>query len=88
VLLTKTVKLTQALLGDKLEIPAPGGKTMNLTLPPGTNHKARMRLAGHGIPHMKGNGCGDLFVVINIEMPKKLTEKQKKLIQELKAAGL
>jgi curved DNA-binding protein len=37
---------------------------------------------------MKGNGCGDLFVVINIEMPKKLTEKQKKIIQELKAAGL
>jgi curved DNA-binding protein len=88
VLLTKTVKLTQAILGDKLEIPTPSGKTMNLTLPPGTRHKARMRLPEHGIPHMKGNGCGDLFVVINIEMPKKLTEKQKKLIQELKAAGL
>ncbi len=88
VLLTKSVKLTQALLGDKLEIPTPSGKTMNLTLPAGTRHKARMRLPGHGIPHMKGNGCGDLFVVINIEMPKKLTEKQKKIIQELKAAGL
>jgi curved DNA-binding protein len=37
---------------------------------------------------MKGNGCGDLFVVINIEMPKKLTDKQKKLIQELKTTGL
>ncbi len=76
--LTKTVKLTQALLGDKLEIPTPSGKTMNLTLPAGTRHKARMRLPGHGIPHMKGNGCGDLFVVINIDMPKKLTDKQKK----------
>ncbi len=86
--LTKTVKLTQALLGDKLEIPTPSGKTMNLTLPAGTRHKARMRLPGHGIPHMKGNGCGDLFVVINIDMPKKLTDKQKKIIQELKAAGL
>ncbi len=51
---------------------------MNLTLPAGTRHKARMRLPGHGIPHMKGNGCGDLFVVINIDMPKKLTDKQKK----------
>ena len=86
--LTKPVKLTQALLGDKLEIPTPSGKTMNLTLPAGTHHKARMRLPGHGIPHMKGNGCGDLFVVINIEMPKELTEKQKKLIQELKTTGL
>lgn len=88
VLLTKSVKLTQALLGDKLEILTPSGKTMSLTLPAGTSHKAKMRLPGHGIPHMKGNGCGDLFVVINIDMPKKLTEKQKKLIQELKATGL
>lgn len=88
VLMTQSVKLTQALLGDKLEILTPAGKTMNLKLPAGTSHKARMRLPGHGIPHMKGNGCGDLFVVINIDMPKKLTDKQKKLIQELKATGL
>ncbi|MCF8088954.1 MAG: J domain-containing protein [Desulfotignum sp.] len=88
VFLTQSVKLTQALLGDKLEILTPSGKAMNLTLPAGTSHKARMRLPGHGIPHMKGNGCGDLFVVINIDMPKKLTDKQKKLIQELKATGL
>jgi len=37
---------------------------------------------------MKGKGCGDLYVVISIEMPKKLTEKQTLLIQELKATGL
>ncbi len=88
VFLTQPVKLTQALLGDKLEIPTPSGKTMNLTLPAGTSHKARMRLPGHGIPHMKGKGCGDLYVVITIDMPKKLTEKQKTVIQELKATGL
>jgi curved DNA-binding protein len=88
VLMTQSIKLTQALLGDKLEILTPSGKTMNLKLPAGTSHKARMRLPGHGIPHMKGNGCGDLFVVINIYIPKKLTDKQKKLIQELKATGL
>jgi curved DNA-binding protein len=88
IFLTQPVKLTQALLGDKLEIQTPSGKTMNLTLPAGTRHKARMRLPGHGIPHMKGKGCGDLFVVINIDMPKKLTEKQKKIIQELKDTGL
>ena len=88
VFMTQSVKLTQAILSDKLEILTPSGKTMNLKLPAGTSHKARMRLPGHGIPHMKGNGCGDLFVVINIDMPKKLTDKQKKLIHELKATGL
>ena len=88
VFLNKTVALTQALLGDKLEVQTPTGKTMNLTLPQGTPHKGKMRLPNHGIPYMKGNGCGDLFVVINIDWPKKLTDKQKKLIQELKTTGL
>jgi len=88
ILMTKNVGLTQALLGDKVEVTTPSGKTINLTLPPGTVHKAKMRLSGMGIPHMKGNGCGDLYVVVNIEMPKDLNSKQKKLIQELKETGL
>ncbi len=88
VLFSKNVSLTQALLGDTIEIQTPHGTNINLKLPAGTNHKAKMRIPGHGIPHMKGNGCGDLFVVVNISMPKKLTAKQKKLIQQLKETGL
>lgn len=88
ILLTREVALTQALLGDKIEITTPAGKTMNLKLPPGTQHKAKMRLSGHGIPHMKGNGCGDLYVVISIKMPKNLTQDQIQLIKDLKETGL
>ena len=87
-LMTKDVRLTQALLGDKVEVNTPSGKIINLTLPPGTGHKAKMRLPDMGIPHMKGNGCGDLYVVINIVMPKTLDPKQQKLIEELKQTGL
>ena len=88
VLLSKQILLSQALLGDTLEVLTPDGMTINLKVPAGTNHKSKMRIPRHGIPQMKGNGCGDLFVVINIAMPKKLTEKQKDLIQQLKKAGL
>ncbi len=88
ILMTKDVRLTQALLGDKVEVNTPSGKTINLTLPPGTGHKAKMRLPGMGIPHMKGNYCGDLYVVVNIVMPKVLNSKQQKLIKELKETGL
>ncbi|WDP91594.1 MAG: J domain-containing protein [Desulfobacter sp.] len=84
----RDVRLTQALLGDKIEVTTPAGKTFNLTLPPGTSHKAKMRLPGMGIPHMKGNGCGDLFVVVNIMMPKNLDQHQKELINQLKETGL
>ncbi|WP_321495103.1 J domain-containing protein [uncultured Desulfobacter sp.] len=88
ILMAKDVRLTQALLGDKIEVNTPSGKAINLTLPAGTGHKAKMRLPGMGIPHMKGNGCGDLYVVINIVMPKTLDQKQQKLIEELKETGL
>jgi curved DNA-binding protein len=88
ILISKPVKLTQALLGDKIEIETPNQKTINLKLPAGTNHKSKMRVPGHGIPHMKGNSCGDLFVVVNIEMTKQLTEKQKEIIEQLEKTGL
>ena len=86
--MNQEVRLTQALLGDKIEVTTPAGKTINLTLPPGTSHKAKMRIPGMGIPHMKGNGCGDLYVVINIIMPKTLDQQQIELIEKLKETGL
>ena len=86
--MNREVRLTQALLGDKIEVTTPAGKTISLTLPPGTQHKAKMRIPGMGIPHMKGNGCGDLYVVINITMPKTLDQQQTELIKELKETGL
>ncbi len=88
ILLNKTVKLTQALLGDTIEINTPHGTVFNIKLPAGTNSKAKMRIPQKGIPHMKGKGCGDLFVVVNISMPKNLTSKQKELIQKLQKTGL
>ena len=88
VLVSKQVPFTSALLGDTLEVVAPDGMTLSLKIPAGINHKAKMRIPGRGIPQMKRNGCGDLFVVINITMPKKLTAKQKEIIQQLQKTGL
>lgn len=88
VLVSKQIALTSALLGDTLEVVTPDGMTISLKIPAGTNHKAKMRIPGRGIPQMKGNGCGDLFVVINITMPKELTAKQKEIIQQLQKTGL
>ncbi len=88
VMLLKQIILTQALLGDTIEVLTPDDTAINLKIPAGTNHKAKMRIPNKGIPDMKGNGCGDLFVVININIPKELTEEQTQLVQQLKKAGL
>ena len=88
ILMPQPVFLTQALTGGTIEVTTPTGSTISLKLPPGTNHKAKMRIPGHGIPHMKGDGSGDLYVVINISMPKQLTEQQQDLIQQLAKTGI
>ena len=84
----REIKLSEALLGTKISVPTIGGKQLSLNIAPGTQHKQKMRLAGHGIPHMKGSGAGNLYVVINIKIPKKLTKKQKELVARLAETGI
>ena len=82
------IKLTEAILGTSIPVPTIGGRELSLKIPPGTKHKAKMRLAGHGIPHMQGNGRGNLYVCIHVSMPVHLDKKQKKLVENLAEAGL
>ncbi|MCP4021154.1 MAG: J domain-containing protein [Desulfobacteraceae bacterium] len=88
ILISQNIKLSKALLGGKIEVATPTGKTINLNIPAGTRHKSKLRIANHGIPHMKGGKDGDLFVIIHIDMPKKLTDDQKDLIHQLEKTGL
>ena len=88
ILIARRILLTQALLGDTLEITTPDGMALNIKIPAGTKHKAKMRISGKGIPFMKGEGAGNLYVIIDINMPKDLTETQKDLIRQLKKTGL
>jgi curved DNA-binding protein len=84
----REIKLSDAILGSNISVPTLSNKELNLRIPPGTKHKTKMRLTGHGLPHMHGKGQGDLYVHIHINMPKKLTKKQKKLIEQLAENGL
>jgi curved DNA-binding protein len=84
----RDVKLTEAVLGTTLSIPTLDGKSMNVKIPPGTRHGTRMRLAGHGIPKMRDGGRGDLFVVVQVILPKQLSEEQQQLFEKLAASGL
>ncbi len=84
----KTIKLSDALLGTTVTVPSVTGGELNLKVPAGTKHKSKLRLAGQGIPHMKGSGRGDLYVEIAVGLPAKLTKKQKELVKELAETGL
>ena len=84
----RSIKLSQALLGDQIAVPTLDGKELTLKIPPGTRHKTKMRLSGHGLPHMKGAGRGDLYVVVLVDMPRNLTDEQKEVIAKLSELGL
>ncbi|MEN8244576.1 MAG: DnaJ C-terminal domain-containing protein [Thermodesulfobacteriota bacterium] len=82
------IKLSESLLGTTVLIPTFDGKELSLKIPPGTKHKTKMRLTGRGLPHMKGNGKGDLYVSIHVDTPKTLTGEQKDHVKKLAESGL
>jgi len=86
--INRDIKLSDALLGTSISVPTLEGRELSLKIPPGTKHGTKMRLSGHGLPAMRGSGKGHLYVRILIQIPKKLTSKQKELAQSLAAAGL
>jgi len=78
-IVTKEVKLTEYLLGTTVEVPSiDGPKRVNI--PPGAKS---VLLKGLGVP-----GMGDQYVEVTVDLPKKLTEKQRSLVEELKKEGL
>jgi curved DNA-binding protein len=82
------LKLSEILLGTRISVPTLDGKQLNLKIPPGTKPGTKMRMSGHGLPHMQGSKKGDLNLKIELKLPKKLTDEQKKLIDELAATGM
>ena len=75
------ITFAQAVLGCEITVPTVDGK-VKYNVPEGTQPGTVFRLKGRGIPHIGGRGRGDQFVRITIEVPKKLNNKQKQLIQQ------
>jgi len=71
----------QATLGDQLIVPTLEGSA-RLKLPPGTQGGQRFRLRGRGLPGVSGQR-GDLYVVVQISVPKKLSEREREIWEQL-----
>jgi len=71
----------QAVLGDQLIVPTLEGNA-RLKLPPGTQGGQRFRLRERGLPGVSGQR-GDLYVVVQIALPKKLSEREREIWEQL-----
>ena len=71
----------QAVLGTELKVPTLEG-SVRLKVPPGTQGRQRFRLRERGLPGVSGRR-GDLYVEVQINVPKKLTEREREIWSEL-----
>lgn len=76
-----TVSFTQAALGGEIDVPTLGGMIKH-NLAEGTQPGTVVRLRGQGIQNLRGAGKGDLYIKINVEIPRKLNDKQKELLRQ------
>ncbi|MBQ9388836.1 MAG: molecular chaperone DnaJ [Synergistaceae bacterium] len=73
----------QAVLGAEVKIKTLDGTEETITVPSGTTHGQVLKLKGKGMPRVNSKSIGDLYAHVYIEIPKKLTDKQKELIKAL-----
>jgi len=71
----------EAVLGTQVSVPTLDGH-VSIKVPPGTQNGQRLRLRGQGLP-VKGGGRGDLFVKIAIQVPAKVTDRERALWEQL-----
>ena len=68
-------------LGCTVDIPTIRGR-VEMTIPAGTQVGKVFRLRGQGLPHFQGRGKGDQLVRVFVEVPTKLGDRQRELLEE------
>lgn len=75
------ISFIQATLGGEIEVPTING-SVSIKIPSGTPSGKVFHLKGKGVPRLGGYGRGDQFVMVYIDVPKKLSRRQKELLKE------
>ena len=74
------ITFSQAVLGDDIEVPTVDGRILQ-HIPEGTQSGTKFRLRGQGIKYLHGRGRGDQYVIVDVEIPKKLTRAQREALK-------
>jgi len=79
------LSFTQAALGDTIPVPTLSGDPVTITVPEGTQTGTRFRVPRQGMPDIRSrtNAKGDLHVTVTVQTPKRLSDAEKRLLQEL-----
>jgi molecular chaperone DnaJ len=76
------ISMTTAALGGQVEVPTLDGTVSRVKVPEGTETGKQFRLKGKGMPVLRSNTSGDLYIQVDVETPKNLTRRQRELLEE------
>ena len=79
------VSVTEAIQGATVEVPTLNA-TKRIKLAPGTQHGTTQRLRGEGPPRTSGNGRGDIYYKVQLDVPRELTDEQREAVENLAEA--
>ena len=79
------ISISQAVLGDSIEVPTLNGKAM-LEIVPGIQNGKILRMRGKGIPHLQGSGKGDELVQVSVWIPGSLSSSEKDIFEKLRSS--
>lgn len=83
-LIKKELNLLDVLLGKKIKIATISGKEIEVEVPTGANLNEALKIGGEGMPQLNSRRRGDLYILLKLISPKKLSAKARKLIEDLR----
>jgi len=75
------ISMTAAALGGQIEVPTVDGGRTRVKIPEGTQAGKQFRLRSKGMPVLRTNKLGDMYIQVEVETPKNLSKKQKDLLK-------
>lgn len=79
------ISFIQAILGDEIKVPTLDGEA-TLKVPPGTQPNTNFKIKEKGLPLLQARGRGDLYVLVDIKIPTRLTKEQEELLRQYRNA--
>ncbi len=82
ILLNLDINVAQAVLGADIEVPTVDGSE-KLRIPAGTQPGKVFKLRARGVPRLQRSGRGDQKIIVNVDIPKKLSDEQREIFEKL-----
>ena len=84
----KNISVWEALLGTQLEIKTLDQKTLNISIPKGTQPETVLSCKGEGLPNVRTRQRGNLLIKLKVNVPKTLTKEEEQLVRQIIQHGI